>query len=230
MTIPTTPATLSDADHRRVSDAVHAAEANSAGEIVTILTEQSDSYADIALLWSVFVAFLALMALSIAPDFYLGLYDRLTGGWVQQWQPREVFAVALLVATLKFTGMWLLQLWRPLRLWLVPGRVKHARVRERAVTCFKVGAERRTHGRTGILIYLSMREHRAEIVADEAIASKVAPEVWGDAMAALLVHIRDGRVAEGMVAAVERVGTVLAEHFPRAEGDVNELPDRLIEV
>jgi putative membrane protein len=39
------------------------------------------------------------------------------------------------------------------------------RVRERAVNCFKVGAERRTHGRTGILIYLSLAEHRALIAA-----------------------------------------------------------------
>ena len=96
--------------------------------------------------------------------------------------------------------------------------------------CFKVGAERRTHGRTGILIYISMAEHRAEIVADEAIAGKVDPMVWGEAMAAMLAHVREGRVAEGMVAAVEKVGAVLEEHFPIAEGDTNELPDRLIEV
>ena len=126
--------------------------------------------------------------------------------------------------------MWLLQLWQPLRLFLVPPPVKHRRVRERAVTCFKVGAERRTHGRTGILIYLSLAEHRAEIVADEAIASKVEAEVWGEAMAAMLAELREGRVADGLIAAVEKVGAVLAEHFPRAEGDVNELPDRLIEV
>lgn len=226
----TSPATLSEADHQRVSAAVSAAEAASAGEIVTIVTLQSDSYADIALLWSAFAAFLAITALSLAPDFYLGLYDRLTGGWVQQWHPRQVFAVALFVGSLKFAGVWLLLLWQPLRLFLVPRNLRHARVRARAVTCFKVGAERRTTGRTGILIYLSLRERRAEIVADEAIASKVAPEVWGAAMAAMIGPIREGRMADGMIAAVEQVGAVLAEHLPRGTGDQNELPDRLIEV
>ena len=131
---------------------------------------------------------------------------------------------------LKFLGMWLILLWRPLRLWLVPPAIKHHHVRSRAVTCFKVGAERRTTGRTGILIYLSMRERRAEIVADEAIAAKVSPEVWGEAMAAMLVHIREGRIAEGMAAAVTSVGDVLATHLPRSDDDQNELPDRLIEV
>ena len=223
-------AAMTDADRAMVSAAVTAVERHTAGEVVTIVTAQSDDYADIAMLWSILAAFLALAALALFADFYLGLYDQMTGGWTQQWHPRGLFALALLVASLKFAGMWLLQLWPPLRLLLVPAPVKHTRVRARAVTCFKVGAERRTHGRTGILIYLSMHEHRAEIVADEAIASKVAPEVWGEAMAAMLVHIREGRIGDGLVAAIGKVGEVLAEHFPLAEGDINELPDRLIEV
>ena len=221
---------LTDEGRASVGAAVSAVEQHTAGEVVTIVTEQSDDYAEIALLWSALVSFLALAVLALFPDFYLGIYDRITGGWVQQWHPRGVFAVALLVAVLKFAGMWLLQLWRPLRLFLVPGPIKHERVRARAIMCFKVGAERRTHGRTGILIYLSMAERRAEIVADEAIAAKVAPEVWGDAMAAMLAHIREGNIADGMIAAIDKVGVVLAEHFPLAEGDTNELPDRLIEV
>ena len=221
---------MSETDQARVTAAVTAVESATAGEVVTIVTAQSDDYAEIALIWSAAVGFLALAALVISPDFYLGLYDLITGRWAQEWHPREIFGVALLVASLKFGGMWLLQLWCPLRLWLVPGPVKHARVRARAITCFKVGAERRTHGRTGILIYLSMRERRAEIVADEAIASKVAPEIWGEAMAAMLGPIREGRIADGMVAAIAKVGEVLAQHFPLAEGDTNELPDRLIEV
>ena len=221
---------LSDEGRQQVSQAVAAAEGHSAGEIVTIITEQSSRYADVALAWSALVGFLALAALAIAPDFYTSLWEWVTGGWFGEWSRREVFELALLVATLKFGGMWLMQLWRPLRIWLVPRRIRNARARERAITCFKVGAERRTHGRTGVLIYLSMREHRAEIVADEAIASKVSPEVWGEAMLAMLGHIREGRLAEGMVAGVEQVGAVLAQHFPRHENDINELPDRLIEV
>ena len=223
-------AMLSDADHDRVSAAVSAAEATTAGEIVTIVTERSDGYTDVALAWAALIAATALLALSLLPAFYLGLIDRITGTWANEWTAGEIFLVALAVATLKFLGILLIQLWPPLKYALIPGAVKSRRVLVRAITCFKVGAERRTHGRTGILIYLSLREHRAEIVADAAIASKVAPEVWGEAMAAMLAEIKAGRLADGMIAAVERVGAVLAEHFPRAENDINELPDRLIEV
>jgi putative membrane protein len=223
-------ATLSDADRQRVGAAVTRAETGSAGEIVTILAARSDSYADVALAWAAAVGLLALIALALAPDFYLGIYESLTGGWVHEWTPRLVFGVALLVVTVKFAAMWLLLLWRPLRLWLTPAPVRHARVRARAIGFFRIGAERRTHGRTGILIYLSLAEHRAEIVADEAIAARVDADVWGDAMTAMLAEIRQGRLADGLIAAIERVGAVLAEHLPREENDVNELPDRLIEV
>ena len=221
---------LSEADGERVSAAVALAESRSAGEIVTILTDRSDGYTDVALAWAALGGFTALTVYSLMPGFYLGLIDRLTGTWAHEWTIPQVLALATGAAILKFLGALLLQLWQPLKFLLIPGSVKSARVRGRAVTCFKVAAERRTHGRTGILIYLSLREHRAEIVADEAIAGKVSPEVWGDAMAAMLADIRRGQVADGMIAAVERVGAVLAEHFPRAENDVNELPDRLIVV
>ena len=221
---------LTETDRKRIAEAVCAAEAASAGEIVTIVTTQSDSYSDVALAWSIFIAFLALAALELAPGFYLGLVERLLGLWAHEWTPRQVLGISLLVAVIKFLAMLLLMAWRPLRLLLTPAPIKSARVHARALTCFRIGAEGRTTGRTGILIYLSMAEHRAEIIADEAIASKVAPEVWGDAMHALLEPIRAGRVGDGMVAAIGKVGAVLAEHLPRAADDANELPDRVIEV
>ncbi|MBX9884608.1 MAG: hypothetical protein K2X68_06515 [Novosphingobium sp.] len=221
---------LTDTDRTRIAEAVAAAEAQSAGEIVTIVTPQSDPYRDVALAWSISIAFLALAALELAPGFTLGLIERLLGLWAHQWTPQAVLGIALTVAVIKFLAMLLLMAWRPLRLALTPAPIKAARVHARALTCFRIGAQGRTTGRTGILIYLSLAERRAEIIADEAIAGKVAPEVWGDAMHALLAPIRAGRVGEGMVAAIQQVGAVLAEHLPRVGDDQNELPDRVIEV
>jgi putative membrane protein len=136
----------------------------------------------------------------------------------------------MVFAALKFTVALLILKWMPLRLALTPGATKQRRVRRRAIAVFKAAAERRTVGRTGVLIYLSLAERRAEIVADEAIAKVTDAETWGDAMEALLVDVKDGRLADGMVAAVEEVGNVLAEHFPRSSTDTNEIPDKLIEL
>ena len=49
-------------------------------------------------------------------------------------------------------------------------------------------------------------------------------------MAALIEQVRAGRPGDGIVAAIERVGGVLAAHFPRSENDQNEIPDKLIEL
>ena len=75
-----------------------------------------------------------------------------------------------------------------------------------------------------------MLEHRAEIVADDAIVEKVEPAIWGDAMVALIDLVRAGKPGEGMAEAVKQMGVVLTEHFPKSEGNDNELPDRLIEL
>ncbi|TMM50387.1 TPM domain-containing protein [Qipengyuania marisflavi] len=221
---------LNEEQHRIVSDAVAQAEAHTAGEIVTVLADRSDGYTDVALWWAIAAAFTAMSVFALFPELYLTALDRFMGGWGSEWTHGEILTVVIAIGLAKFLGVLAVQLWQPLKFWLIPPPVKSARVREAAIRHFKVGAERRTHGRTGVLIYLSMREHRAEIVADEAIAGEVAPEVWGEAMADMLAEIKKGQIAEGMAAGVRDVGAVLSEHFPRAEDDVNELPDRLIEV
>ena len=221
---------LSAEDHKQVSDAVAAAELRTAGEIVTVVADRSDGYSDVAFAWAALAAFTALAFFALFPQFVLDKLEWLAGGWNHEWTDRELLGIATALAIIKFLGVWLIQLWQPLKFFLIPPPIKTARSLGRAIDLFKVGAERRTHGRTGVLIYLSLREHRAEIVADEAIAGKVAPEVWGEAMADMLVEIKQGRIAAGMAAGVRDVGAVLAEHFPRTEDDCNELPDRLIEV
>jgi putative membrane protein len=211
-----------------VTRAVAEAEAHTSGEIVTVLSDRSDGYTDVALLWAVAISFTAMAAVTAFPAFFTALADRLLGNWSHVWTAGQLLTLVTTVGLLKFLAIWALQLWQPLKFALIPRPVKIARARDAAIRHFKVGAERRTHGRTGVLLYLSMREHRAEIVADEAIAAKVDPEVWGKAMADMLAEIRQGHVAEGLAAGVRDVGEVLAEHFPRSADDINELPDRLI--
>lgn len=221
---------LTAEQHDIVSAAVAQAELETSGEIVTVLADRSDGYTDLALWWAIGASFTAMSVFALFPEFTLGKIDRLIGGWTHDWTMGEVLTIALGIGLTKFLGVLAIQLWQPLKFWLVPPAVKRSRVREAAVRHFKVGAERRTHGRTGVLLYLSMREHRAEIVADVSIAEKVPAEVWGEAMADMLAEIRQGRLAEGLAAGVRDVGKVLSEEFPRADDDVNELPDRLIEV
>ena len=222
---------LNEAEHKVVSDAVEAAESATSGEIVTVLADRSDGYSDVVLVWAAVAAFTAMTIFAVWPDFVTGKIDWLIGGgWDSEWTQGEILTLVIGFGLLKFLGVWLFLSWDRLRFVFIPGPIKTSRVHERAIKHFKVGADGRTGGRTGVLLYLSMREHRAEIVADETIAEKVSADVWGEAMADMLDEIRQGRIAEGLAAGVRDVGVVLAEHFPRDEHDENELPDRLIEV
>jgi len=221
---------VSDADHDIVTAAVAAAEERTSGEIVTVIAAQSNDYDDVALVWASVIAFLAMSVIALFPEFYRGLYDNITGGWGHELTPNQWLGTVIAIGVLKWIGVWVILLWRPLRLWLTPRAILAGRVRARAIELFKVGTEAKTLGRTGVLLYVSLREHRADIVADEAIAAKVAPEVWGDAMASLIELVRKGKPGEGMAEAVRQMGKVLAEHFPRGSENPNELPDRLIEL
>lgn len=217
-------------DHATVVAAVADAERLTTGEIVTIVTDLSDHYDDIAMAWASAIAFIALASYATFPEFYMGLIDGVSGGWRHEYTTAEYAALLLAAVALKWIGTWFILKWMPLRLALTPKAKKLARVRSRAISLFKVGTESKTVGRTGVLLYLSMKEHRAEIVADAAIASKVAPEIWGDAMVVLLDQVRAGNPGVGVAAAVTQMGIVLAEHFPRGSKNPNELPDRLIQL
>ena len=221
---------LTSEDHAKVSAAIAAAEAKSDGEIVAVATPLSDSYHDAALHWSVLALIATLAASAAYPPLLEFWFRTFFGGWHPDPNLRELLTLLLFLAVTKFVAVLLTLKYMPLRLALTPAATKTRRVRRRAIATFKAGAERRTIGRTGILIYLSLGEHRAEIVADEAIVKVTDEATWGEAMVALLTEVRAGRVGDGIVAAIREVGQVLETHFPRSSTDTNEIPDKLIEL
>jgi putative membrane protein len=221
---------LSEADHDKVSAAIAAAEGKSAGEIVAVATPISDSYHDVALHWALVPLFAVLAGAAWCPACLNWCYHLLFGGWQPDPTVGQLLTLLMFFAALAFTVALLILKWMPLRLALTPASTKHRRVRRRAIMVFKTAAERRTEGRTGILVYLSMAERRAEIVADEAILAVTDAHTWGEAMEALIGEVRKGRPGDGICAAIERVGVVLSEHFPRSDADINEIPDKLIEL
>jgi putative membrane protein len=221
---------LSDEDRTRVAAAVTAAESETDGEIVTVLSGRSDAYHDVALHWTILAMLLVLALLAWDPRPVEWLHAQFVDSWAESVPPRWYLTFALLLMAVTFLVVRLVLALDALRLMLTPPATKARRVRRRALALFHIGAEKRTRGATGVLLYVSVAERRAELIADEAIHSKVPNEVWGDAMHALVAAVRHGRPADGLVDAVAQVGKVLAQHFPRSADDTNELPDRLIEL
>lgn len=221
---------LTPQDHARVTAAVTAAERQTDGEIVTIVAQSSDAYHDVGLHYAVLAMLLVLAILSAFPAA-IDAVHLLTGDpWEDHVSTATALTIATVLAALTFLLMRYLLAIRPLRMALTPAATKARRVHARALALFRASAEHRTIAATGVLLYLSLDEHRAEIVADAGIHDRVSPDIWGHAMAVLVAAVKDGRAADGMAAAVTEIGVVLAEHFPRTGSNPNELPDRLIEL
>jgi putative membrane protein len=221
---------MSEADHAIVTNAVAKAEALTDAEIVTIVSRRSDAYHDVGLHWAILCAFLVLGVATAFPHHYEAAIIWLIGGWEHQLSLQTVLLFLLGHMLLKFLAVRYLLAIPALRMIFTPGATKTRRVHRRAMQLFRTAAEARTSKLTGVLIYLSLDEHRAEILADRAIASKVTAETWGETMAAMIDEVKAGRIAEGMAVAISHAGLILAEHCPKTGDDRNELPDRLIEL
>jgi putative membrane protein len=193
-------------EYKAVAAAIRAAEQRTSGQLVGVLARASSNYAHFPILWA------SALALVLPwPLIYL-----------TQLSVERIFLAQLatfLLASLLFS-------WMPLRLLLVPRAVRRAQAHPTALEHFMVRNVGHTANRSGVLIFVSLAEHYARIIADEGIARRVPKSEWQGAIDALLAHVRDGRVAAGFIAAVERCGAVLSEHAP-PDGSPNQLPDRL---
>ena len=201
---------ISQADKERIAAAIRAAEANTSGEIFCVIARHASDYRLVPLAWA------AAIARAVpAPLIYLTL-----------WPASVIYLLQLFVFILVTIG-----LSRPgIRYHLVPRRAKHDHAHALAMRQFFAQGLQHTEQRTGVLIFASVAERYAEIVADAGINAKVTPEVWDKAIAALISGIKAGRAADGFVAAIEQCGAVLAEHFPPGALNRDELPNRLVEI
>lgn len=113
------------------------------------------------------------------------------------------------------------------RVALMPRKTRRAIAHRVAMEQFAMRGLAHKKDRSGVLIFVSLAERYARIVADDGIAARVPQAEWQAAVDALVAHMRDGRIADGFVTAIDLCGEKLATHFPRAAASGDELPDRI---
>ena len=101
-------------------------------------------------------------------------------------------------------------------------------VKERAIRVFYERGLYRTKDQTGVLFFISLLERKVWILADKGIHEKIKQPVLNKFAGHVSQGIREGRPAEALIEAMDRVGELLAQHYPRKADDVNELPDDVI--
>jgi putative membrane protein len=199
---------ITAADTDRVAAAIRAAEEKTAGEIFCVITHASSSYRLVPIAWAALVALLVPLLLI----------------YLTQWPAGTIYLVQLAAFIVTAAVLSL----PPVRYRIVPRQAMRERAHAEAMRQFLGHGLHLTEDRTGVLIFASIAEHYAEIVADTGINAKVGKEVWEAAIAAMIAAIKDGRAGDGFVAAIEGSGAVLAEHFPPGAINRNELPNKLV--
>src|SRR5690606_15817434 len=211
MTKPLTPE-----QHQSLADRIREAEARTRGEIYCVVARASDSYAYPA----AFMLALGMMLVSVPVAIWL---DR---SWL------GLSHLTLVLSQLAALAVACLLLWSVprLRILLVPRRLRYLRAHDNALKQFLAHNVHLTEQRTGILIFVSLAERYAEVVADSGINAKVPQAEWNGIVERLVGGSAADHLAEGLADAVVRAGTLLSGHFPGGTNNPNELDDHVVEI
>lgn len=199
---------LSREARERIADAIGRVEAGTAGEVVVLVAARAGSYRSAPLLLA-----LACGLVIPWPMILLTAWSAATIALAQ--------AGLVLLALIAFAHP-------RARLALVPHAIREARAHDAARREFGARGLTHTPGRTGVLIYLACAEGHAEIVADHGVAARVPVEAWSGAIEPLLAALRRGEAEQGLIAAVQAVGAILARDLPPGSAPANALSNRVI--
>jgi putative membrane protein len=198
---------MSAADRDRIAAAIRAAEAKTSGEIVCVLARSSSDATTLPV-------FLAAVAALASPWLLVAV----TAMTVHRILALQLVLFVVLTAILCIPQV---------RVALMPRKARRAVAHRAAMTQFELRGIAQKPDRSGILIFVSLAERYVRIVADDGIAKRVPQSEWQGAVDALVAHMRDGRIADGFVTAIDVCGRELAQHFPRNEAGRDELPNRI---
>ncbi len=207
---------FSDAEMAAVRAAVAEAEKRTSGEVVPFVVPASDAYPNALWTGATFGA-LAGPLLALALHRFWDLW----GTHLDLWITAPAAAGAAI-------GFLLAAFVPPVKRWLAGDEMLELRTRQRAEMAFLEEEVFRTRERTGILLFLSLFEHRVVVLADSGIHTQVEPGQWDGIAAAIAAGIRAGRAGEALLEAIQSCGDLLERHgVPRRADDRNELPDEL---
>ncbi|KJS03628.1 MAG: hypothetical protein VR65_01420 [Desulfobulbaceae bacterium BRH_c16a] len=214
----TTPAEqfLTKAEQDQVTAVVREVEKTTSGEIVPMIVSRSHDYPLAAALCSAMTSLPLCLVLTglIGPYIWIGPQNLwLFLGLSAVCYP-SLYALALRTDKIK-------------RFFLNQRQADHE-VREAALAAFYNERLYKTRDENGILLFISVLEHKVWILADAGIDKKIDEAVWESIVKDMTQGIKSGRRCEAICEAVRRVGLILQTHFPYEKSDRDELHNLII--
>jgi putative membrane protein len=205
---------LKTGDFEQIEQAIKKAELGTSGELIPMIVRSSAVTGHVPVI---------VMLLLVVGAFALHAFDHqqaLWGGPFALWVVIDIviFAVA---------SAWLARFPIVQRL-LTSDEDLAIQAEERAEVEFYEHGHGMTTGRSAILIFLSLMERRVVVLGDVNIASKLPKETWDGVIKLVTTGISKDRLAHGFCDGILKCGSILAQHFPRAPDDSNEIKDELI--
>ncbi len=204
---------LSKEDLQKIEDTISRVEESTSGEIVPVIVKKSSRVGHIPMTLTLMLTLAVVIAELPYSDWL----------WVSPWIWLWPVLIVILFAVSHFLAKipWVQKV-------MIPERDEVEQVHQRAQLEFYSNKIHRTEEGTGVLIFVSVMEKKAIILADEGIAKKMPPETWEKVLAPFRTHLHEGRWAEGFVTAIESCGDHLKTHFPITSSRQNELKNHLV--
>ncbi len=199
-----------------IREAVHKAELKTSGEVVPMVVGESHPYPLAVVRGATLVALCASLIVTpwLAEMFWLGPSNL--------WIFLGVFAPIYIIVHLCLSVCHWCR-----RLFLFDDEMDRE-VRNSAFSAFFTEELYKTKKSNGILIYISLLERRAWILADSGINERIPQKKWDEAVVLLTQGIREKNQCKALCDVIAMVGGILAEEFPIQDGDINELHDLII--
>lgn len=211
-------ALLTDAEQAKIVQAVKDAEGQTSGEIVVMVVPQSYHYPT-AQIWAATTLALPLAVLTTG---WLG--GLLWAGGQNMWVFLAAF-IPLFLVVRPLVARWP---WFK-RLFISRAEILEE-VEEAAITAFYRQKLHATRESNGILLFVSLLEHRVWVLADEGIHAKVPADTWTSAAGHIAAGIKSDRAADAICESVGEVGQLLKAHFPIREDDRDELRNLIVQI
>jgi putative membrane protein len=180
-------------EHERIDAAIAEIERGTAADLCVVVTRVSDRYSMYPIAWA------ALGAIAL-------------GGIVSVIRPEIASRALILIQLSSLIVLTLLLEWLPIRLAIVPERVKHAHARQLAHRELNALASAGKQHR--ILLFVSLGERYVEIAADHETHALAPLGAWNKIVDGFLATVKDGRVADGVIGAAAACGDILKTHHP----------------
>lgn len=205
---------LGKQDFEAVAKAIGQAEKQTSVEFFAVLAEQSDDYHFVAGFFASLWLFLFGLIYALLAKLY--------------WFDISVLMFAGLQLACFLAANMIVRTFPNFAIRLVPKSVRFKRAHANAVQQFLAHGISATSARNGVLIFVSVAEHYAEILADSGIAEKTDQSFWDEAVKKLIYHTKSGEITTGYTVTIELLAEQLAPSFPSSNRKAGGLDDRLV--